>query len=1688
MIDIRFISDTLHTNVELIRKYPKKHFFERIIASSLMCCMFLNTLFSVALAGPEGAQVVNGQFSFQQSGYNTTITASDKAIINYSTFDISRPEIVEFIQPNSNASVLNRILSENPTNINGTLLANGRVFFVNPAGVYIGAGARVNVNQLVASSLNITNSDFINGQYNFAGGDGSVINSGDISAEKVYLIGKQVANSGSIHCPAGYVLMAAGDRVFLSELDSEIMLEIDPQTLPEQTNLADSGPGVLNQGEVDADEGRIVLAAGDIHTQTISNVGSLAASVEIDGAGQVSNTGTIEARSDTATGGTVIAKAAEVTNSGKVDVTGSEGGKVAMEATGRLGQFGTIQANGTDSHGGSVELMAGDGVALSSESLTTANAGTNGDGGEVIVYSPDTALFHEGATIEAKGGSESGDGGFVEVSGKKHVEIFGQVDASSTDGAAGTFVIDPADITIAAAPAVEDIGDDSDGTFTSNADTNIILDTTIEGYLDAGTNVTLDTSDYDASGPYAGPGGGDIIVSADIDPSAGLDNGDVTFTLDAADNITVNAAIDGSGLGTNSKLNVELHANQVLANPTDEGNTSKGNVGIHDTITTNGGNFTSSGIDFDNTDGMISTGGSRVDIQNTGNVTIGAAINTGAGDVDIDGGSSVARNIISSGGIIISSGTINLEASGNIGVSGAAIDTASTGTINVSSTVAGDIYIDNTGAVTLGTVSTATSDIVINNSGDLSINSVTAGGDGDVYLGSTGDINTQTLSTTNGDIFVWSLADLILSGPVTSGGGIALRSTYGKIEAQRLEATSGNIYAKSQIDLILSGPVESGGWIALESFFKNIEAQELTATDNIFVKSTLGDLILNGPVTATGGGIELESTEGKIVFYDSGPGLTPIITDGGEVFLAAGEIYSQGNNENAPLGIQGATALTLFDTGPGSIELEEVGGSTIGSTSITVGDTGYGTIYITYDNARGRVDIDDNHVIKSVDQPFSFSYTAMNGDISIGSITTATGDIFVKSSSGDLMSNGPVTSGGGIELESTEGKIETQQLDATSGNISALSQADLILNGPVKSGGGTTLESRLGNIETQALKATGDISVWSNEGKIVFNDSGPGLTPIITDGGEVFLAAGEIYSQGNNENAPLGIQGATALTLFDTGPGSIELEEVGGSTIGSTSITVGDTGYGTIYITYDNARGRVDIDDNHVIKSVDQPFSFSYTAMNGDISIGSITTATGDIFVKSSSGDLMSNGPVTSGGGIELLSSFGNIEVKELTATSDISVRSRADLILSDTVSSDGGGVNLFARTGKIYTPTPGGADDTLNVAVTGYSDGTKGVDLPGGGTPDYPAKAAIIIESNDDLKLGPGAVLTADGISKTGVDDREGVYFGSSGEAIDVVIYLISRGGDVTVDSAVSIYRDGTMVIVALNKINDFGQNFRDSWTYNAHTNRLTLASRSTKTLDQAIKEKTLPHAEEAKEGRAPPWFRGSKYVLRAGEDYEVLCMVEPPVPLTTPQPPTPPPILPPPPGPSEMELMAWLTGEGIAPYLEGANPKTLNTDLRFYKAAKQLRDYAAILLPNGPNGTSEAQIKELTEMLDGIVQPGPIALPIAWFDRQLRDNRQHDEVLYAKTGGKWIDALIGFTKILKTQFGWPSNNYIDKVRRDYITRLKKEDHRYFIRRYLQSVLGDEDRPLFLASSKAVDRNKSAYVQSHNMAGLDVR
>jgi filamentous hemagglutinin family protein len=705
---------------------------------------------STAFAGPEGAAVAYGTATFQQSGNYTTIQASDRAIINYHSFDVAQAETVEFIQPGAGASVLNRILSANPTTIDGTILANGRVFFVNPAGVIFGESAQVNVAQLVASALDISNTDFINGRYEFKGGDGSIINKGQISAEQAYLIGKQVANLGSIDCPGGYVVMAAGDRVFLGEPGTDLLVEIDDVASGDQTEPAE-GAAILNEGSIDAAGGSIVLAAaGDIYALAISNVGKLSASSTVGDGGSVKlaapegtvvNTGSIEATSESGKGGDVQVLGTRVGlfETSQIDVSGAGGGGSALIGGDYRGQGDTSTAART---------------SVGPDASIRADATETGDGGKVIVWADEATYF--AGSISARGGEHGGNGGFVEVSGKDNLGFYGQVDAQAPQGDIGTLLLDPTDIVVA----------NNDGS---------------DGYPAGG--ILFD--DLPESEPW------------NVSPAALSDAG-ASVRLQANHDITFNdtVTLTKAGVGLTAEAGHSISINADIA-------TSNGSIAMTaaDTITTRGSRTLSTGTGAGNItlDGALELAGDLVVEAGTGNVTF-------LGTIDSEGDTISDLTVNSSGTTRFSDtvggtrpiGQLTTDAGGTTEVNANIITSGgseATQIYNDPVVLTNDATLTDYGTTGIFFNSTVTGDGVESwnlgvtaSEGEIQFNdAVTVDGGILAYAG--GNITANALTSAQNNISLYSTGgDLVLSGAINAdrdaegnGGGVLLYSSSGRI-------------------------------------------------------------------------------------------------------------------------------------------------------------------------------------------------------------------------------------------------------------------------------------------------------------------------------------------------------------------------------------------------------------------------------------------------------------------------------------------------------------------------------------------------------------------------------------------------------------------------------------------------------------------------------------------------------------------------------------------------------------------------------------------------------------------------------------------------------------------------------------------------------------------------------------------
>lgn len=290
----------------MTRRYP---------ACARRCALAaLLTVSAAAHANPTAPVVVNGTATFSQAGNLLNVTNSPNAIINWGSFSIAAGELTRFIQQSSSSAVLNRVSGADPSSILGALQSNGRVFLLNPNGIVFGAGAQINVAGLVASTLALSDADFIAGRMRFTAvaNAGTVVNQGAINAAsggQVYLVGSGVTNGGVITAPSGEIVLAAGNSVELVDpgtpnLRVEIVASDNEARNLEQIAAASGRVGIYaglirDGGSINADravsgsDGRIMLKAGGDMTLGEVNFSAAGGTIIMQAGGNISISGTL---------------------------------------------------------------------------------------------------------------------------------------------------------------------------------------------------------------------------------------------------------------------------------------------------------------------------------------------------------------------------------------------------------------------------------------------------------------------------------------------------------------------------------------------------------------------------------------------------------------------------------------------------------------------------------------------------------------------------------------------------------------------------------------------------------------------------------------------------------------------------------------------------------------------------------------------------------------------------------------------------------------------------------------------------------------------------------------------------------------------------------------------------------------------------------------------------------------------------------------------------------------------------------------------------------------------------------------------------------------------------------------------------------------------------------------------------
>lgn len=287
-----------------------------------LCAMAMGLSSTGAWAAPTGGHISAGDASIAQHGKITNIQQnSQKAAINWQSFGIKADETVNFKQPNAQAVILNRVIGNEKSVIDGTMNANGKVFISNPNGMIIGKNAQINVGALLATTAKIKDQDFMNGLFKFDQATGDITQLGDIKVPTggvVALIAPIVANKGNITAPQGKVLLASAEQFSITLPDNgQFAYTLDRGTLQGLVDnggaiLADGGHVILTAKGTDTVKKSLIKHTGKIEANTVQNKNGV-----IELLGDLDNTrleasGSLKAEAEQGDGGFVETSAAEL--------------------------------------------------------------------------------------------------------------------------------------------------------------------------------------------------------------------------------------------------------------------------------------------------------------------------------------------------------------------------------------------------------------------------------------------------------------------------------------------------------------------------------------------------------------------------------------------------------------------------------------------------------------------------------------------------------------------------------------------------------------------------------------------------------------------------------------------------------------------------------------------------------------------------------------------------------------------------------------------------------------------------------------------------------------------------------------------------------------------------------------------------------------------------------------------------------------------------------------------------------------------------------------------------------------------------------------------------------------------------------------------------------------------------------
>ncbi len=954
-------------------------------------------------ARPMGGRVVAGQAGISYSPGTTTIDQStNRAAIDWNTFNVGRNQRVEFEQPSSSAWTLNRVDSADPSQIAGRIDANGNIILTNPSGVVFYRGSEVNAQSVVISAPGITNRNFMAGRMVFdqkPHPNARIVNSGSITVKQAglaALVAPQVRNSGVINAKLGKVVLA-GATAHTLDMYGDGLLSFDVTGEVRQVPRGRDGKPVTalvtNTGTILASGGTVQITARAADG-IVQNLVDARGAIRADTAG--TQTGKIEIDG---TGGSL-------TVAGNISATGSDpssrGGDIALNATRRvvLTDQARVDASG-GAGGGTIALgttlaraKGGPGVTgqrtarrtiVKQGAVVSADATDTGDGGRVTLLSSKNTA-HRGK-ITARGGPRGGDGGMVEVSGDKGLSLTGDVDVSNRGtGKIGTILLDPTNLTVVSGSA-------GSGNADGQAAGGIAFDaspdqaTVSNGQLNAlGGNIVLQASnDLDVTASFTGKGSVDLRAGHLLTVEAGVTLGGIAIRLDGGSTfpisnpaalptgnggvivngvVTARDGLEIAGGSLGVRVNGQLSAStQILLAATGPAGLqfgagsgiNAGSGGIVDLSTIRAGNITQDPAGQIIAGTLQSTSGvaGNTDLPSTSNQIFALGNFAATGSIAI--ASFIPTDPVSVTGTLTSNSSISLDIGGPLTVSGV-IDAPSVSlTAHQFSATPGDI--DQTGGTISGTKNVVlTADGSIDQTGGIIVagtlsgssgNKILPEGSGATTLPSTGNAiaNLGAFSSVGGFTLTDGVA-LTAFGPITDTAQIGVNVTGALTLSGTLDAPLVSLVASGDISQP-SGAIiattqlsgsSSAGSIALDSASNQIGGVGSFTSSGDFSLAS-STLSLSEPISV-GTGHTLDLIANSITFN---PGSSLSGSLGGALVAPSGTVVLEPLTAGWPVDFGSANNAGSLDILPSDLGKITTSTLQIGSTRagpVNIGDIG----------------------------------------------------------------------------------------------------------------------------------------------------------------------------------------------------------------------------------------------------------------------------------------------------------------------------------------------------------------------------------------------------------------------------------------------------------------------------------------------------------------------------------------------------------------------------------------------------------------------------------------------------------------------------------------------------------------------------------------------------------------------------